>query len=839
MKRRFIAGAAAAATAFALVPAAPAFASAAATAALTGTTAVYPGDRTFTMTVTNNEMPLVGKTINAIRVNFPVNEAGIRLASGAGTAAGCTSATATNLGTTQFITYRGCSLRPGASSAITFPASVGAPLARDLVGDFRVAVSSDDFATSKNAVGTLLAKVQVLEVLQEGLKPLAPTNADGSRGVTDRTATAGQAITYGSTVKNHSRSALSVTTGLTSNGGDTVTPTAISVPAGGTAAAQIPVQLSDVAGGRTFTATALATGAEAPTKSDSFTVQAPALLTPSSLDGTRVKSGAGSARDFTVTLSKTGAQALDAVSATLSFGTNSCALVGTPTFAAGSNSQPVTFRCTTISGADGTFPASVSYTVTDDNLASYGRSVSVGSIVIDNLAPVVDLVVGLPNDADGDKQTAVSNGDTITVSGNIANAGDLAGNTVRVVLTPDAGDSVVVNAPVSGSGETRTFSGTASPTWNAQATRFTAVAQASDTAGNDGGGTAPGFTLIDNVVPVLNTPGTITSPTTIEATFTDATGVRGGCTKELWLVDGQPNRVSEVRTGDGQPCATTASLTRVLVLSSPITADDTPDVTYDPTLARSPLGNRRPAKDGAGTDVIRTTIDTVTRLVPDAPQIVSLERRDGSATAAFEPAYKDAEDGRYYTNVGGTDALRLTVAGVKKDYAVEVLRGGTVIASRKFTAAPSFGASSYNGDLLVPLGTTDGLTDLSVRLVSAQGNAGLGTAFAVVLDRLAPTLLAATINGSTVTQPVSEKLVVGSDFADNWFVSEWVAGETGQVRRTVNVDTVAADGPAARVLQVTLVNAANFAGVDYFHQSGTRYEDRAGNNLANTLSLAG
>jgi len=835
MKRRVLAGAAVTALAATLVPATPAFASAAATAALTGTTAVYPGDRTFSMSVTNNEMPVIGKTINAIRVNFPVNEAGIRLGGGAGTAAGCTEATPTNLGTTQFITYRGCSLRPGSSLAITFPAAVGAPLAKDLLGDFRVAVSSDNFATSKPAAGSLIAKVQVLEILQEGLTPLTPTDG-GSKGVTDRTGTAGQAITYGSTVKNYSRSALSVTAALTSNGGDTVTPATISVPAGGTASASIPVALSDTAGARTFTASAVATDAQAPAKTDSFTVQAPALLTPSSLDGTRVKSGTGSARDFTVTLSKTGAQALDAVSATLSFGSNSCPLVGAPTFAAGDNSQPVTFRCTSIAGTDGALPASVSYTVKDDNLATYGRSVSVGNIVIDNLSPLLDLVVALPNDADGDKQTAVSNGDQITVSGNITNAGDLAGSTVRVVLTPDVGDSVVVNAPISGTGDTRTYSGTASPTWDAKASRFTASSSIADTAGNSGGATAPSTTVIDNAVPVLRTPGTITSPTTIEVEFLDATGVRGGCTTNLWLVDGQPGRVSEVRTGDGKPCNETASNTRVLVLSSPLTADDTPDVTYDPTAARTPLGNRRPAKDGAGTDVVRTVIDTVTRLAPDAPQIVSLERRDSaSTTGAFEGAYLDPEDGRYYTNIGGTDALRLTVAGVKQNYAVEVLRGGTVVASRRFTAAPSLGASSYNGDVLVPLPTTDGPVDFTVRLVSAAGNAGLGTPFVVVLDRVAPALRTPTISGSTVTQTFSDKIVLGSDFADNWFVSEMVAGENGPVRRTVNVDTVTADGSSTRLLQVSLLDATKFAGIDYFQQSGTRYEDRAGNALANTL----
>ncbi|HWH27474.1 MAG TPA: hypothetical protein VNU26_00695, partial [Mycobacteriales bacterium] len=244
MNRRVLAAAAAAATAAAMLPATAAFASAASTAALTAGGAVYPGaDRSFTVRVTNNESLLVGKTINAVRINLPVSEAGISLGSGTGTAPGCTEAKATSLSTTQFLTYRGCSLRAGQSLDITFPANVAAPSARDLLGDFRVQVSSDNFQSASTAAGALVTKVQVLEILQSGLKPIAPTNADGSKGVTDRSGTGGQRITYATEVKNHAKTSLSVVTNLTSAAGDTATPTTITVPAGGTAVAQVPVQL--------------------------------------------------------------------------------------------------------------------------------------------------------------------------------------------------------------------------------------------------------------------------------------------------------------------------------------------------------------------------------------------------------------------------------------------------------------------------------------------------------------------------------------------------------------------------------------------------------------------
>lgn len=840
MKRRFLAVAAAAATALAVAPAAPAFAAPPATANLSGATAVVPGPTTFTITVTNNAMPVIGETINAIRVNFPVNEAGISLGNGPGSATGFT-ATATNLGSTQFITYRGGSVPGGSSVTLTVPASVAAPLARDLTGSFRVQVSSDNFQTASTATGALAATVQVLQIVSGSVKPVAPTNGDNTQGVTDRTGTSGQAITYNSTVRNYARSALTVTAGLTS-ATDTVTPATITVPAGGTQTASIPVTLG-AAGGRTLTATATAPGASAPATTDSFTVQAPALLSFSSLDGQRAKSGAGSARDFVVSVSKTGAQAVSAATSTLSFGTNSCGVVGTPTFPAGNAAQSLTYRCSSISGSDGPLDASVSYNLTDDNLASYGNTgISVGKIIIDNVAPVLTAAVSLPQDADKTQQTAVKNGDTVTVTGTVTKAAYLAnGGNVRVSLTPDAGTALTKDVTPTGSGDTRNFTATFSGTaWDAAASRFVASASATDTAGNTGGGSAPGSTLIDNVLPALLSPGTVVNPTTIEVTFADATGIKGGCEPNLWQVDSKPGQVSSVAAGDGKPCDQTASTVRRLTLSSPLGVDATPTVTYNkvPAQLRGQPGAPMPAKDGAGNDALSKTIDTVTNLVPAAPQIVALQRHDGTSAGPWESAYLDTTENRYYTNNGGADALNLTVGGVKQGYVVQVLRAGQVVAQRSFTAAPPIGASSYNGDILVPLRTTDGVDDFGVRLVSTQGNPGQATPFSVVLDTVTPVLANASINGSTVTQTFSEKIVTGTDYADSWFVSELVQGESGPVKRTVNVDSVTAVNATTRTMQVSLVDPTKFAGTDYYLQTGTRYEDRAGNTLADTLRPA-
>ncbi len=295
MRRRLSAAAIVATLSVAVLPALPAQASAAAAGSLTAGSLVYPSadDRSFTIRVTNSEQALVGKTINAIRVNLPT-ESGITLGSAPGTATGFT-AQATNLGTTQFLTYRGGAVRPGSSVDITFPAKVGAPLAKDLTGRFVVQVSSDNFATSKPVTGTLNTAIKVLELVQAEIKPLSPTNAGNTKGVTDRSGTAGQAVVYGTAVKNHSRSLLNVTTTFTSPAGDTATPVTTPIPASGTVPVQVPVQLGSAAVDRAtpFTATATSDGATAPTKVDSFTVQAPAGLAFSDLQPTRTRSGAG------------------------------------------------------------------------------------------------------------------------------------------------------------------------------------------------------------------------------------------------------------------------------------------------------------------------------------------------------------------------------------------------------------------------------------------------------------------------------------------------------------------------------------------------------------------
>lgn len=812
---------------------------------------MYPGaDRSFTIRVTNNEGAVVGKTIDSIRVNLPVSEAGIKLGSNAGTvldpetkqAVSGFTATSTNLGDTQFNTYRGGRVLPGQSVDITFPATVGAPLAKDLLGDFRVQVSSNNFVTNTTAVGNLLAKVQVLELVAGGLKPFGPTNADNSKGVTDRSGTGGQAITYAAEVRNHSRSALDVVTNITSAAGDTGTPTTVSVPAGGTNAAQIPVKLAAATTDRStvFVASAetATQSAVAPKRNDTFTVQAPAKIAFSDLTPTRVKSGAGSAVDFGAKAAKTGTPAVDVLRSTLTFGTNSSTATA-PTFPGGASTQNVTYKFLSISGTDGALPTSVSTSVTDNNLASYSVEPSkLTDVVIDNIAPILTMNVALPIDADKDQQVAVKNGDAINVSGTIANAGDLANNSLRVVLTPDAGPAVSVPVTLSSAtGESRTFSGSVSPTWDTKATKFTAAAEVLDVAGNSGTVSAAA-TTIDNTLPVMIGKGVVLSASTISVTFDDLTGVAGGCDPKMWLIDGTPGMVTGVKDATGGDCRTRDTGARTLTLRNALAVDQLPKVTYSPDGVR-PASLTIPVKDGAANDAVRQTVETVSNLVPQAPQLLNVERRDGTATAPFEKAYQDPETKQFFTNVAGENTMRLTVGGIQKNYTLQVLKNGAQVASRTFTADPALGATTYSGNITFPMAAGDGLSSFTTRFVSAVGNIGETSSFGVVLDTVQPALGASTIDSSTVRMAFSERIVLGSDFADNWFVSETVDTETGTARRTVNVNSVTATDLSNRAFDVTLRDSRRFAGLDYFVQSGTRYEDRAGNTLVDTLKIGG
>jgi hypothetical protein len=857
--RRLISLIAASAMLFALLPAGMALAAATATAEIRSATSVYPGDRTFSIRVANGEAPIIGRSINAVRVFYPVAEAGVKAPDTASAPLGWT-AQVTKLGDTQYVTYRSGRISPGSSTDFSVPAEVARPLGRDLVGDFRVQVSSDNFATSRNATATgngLDAAVRILEVVAGTVRPTAPTNADNSKGVTDRKGTAGQTITYSFDVKNHAQNSVTVTPALSvAQGSPDVPGTASSASVAGmdgirTFNAPLTLGPAPSADRNTVvTATATSTGSSAPGRNDTFTVQVPVDLSFSNLRPVRVRSGEGSATDFRINLSKTGSPAFDFTSSTLSFGSNSQATTDLPTtLGTGNRSSALEYSFLQLSGPNGGFAelqATTSNLGTDHNLASYTLNKDVGTIIIDNLKPLLTIDVTLPNDRDGHQQIASKNGDRITVSGTVVGQpanNDYQSNTLKVTLVPDVGSPITVPATLSQNSDgSATFTGTSpSTSWDANATRFQASVEIADVAGNVGG-TTSSFEIIDLLPPVLQ-PGLITSPRSISLVYQDDTGLRGGCSASAYLIDGTPGLVQSVLDGSGEGCdAATLSTdgTRILVLrqEAALPVDATPNVTYDGAALR--LAGSVPAKDGAGNDAGRQTVRTINDLVPPLPNLIDVNRRSVADADRWEAAYKDADEDAYYTGRGGEDGVEVTVGRARNGFIIEVLDGaGRVIGTKTVTKSnPSPFASEVTDTILVPLGANDGAYARGIRFRGANGRIGEVLPLTIVLDTVAPRLsLTQLTDATTVKVTLSEKIVAGSNFADDWFVTEQVTTESGTASRTVNVNEVEATDAFTRTLTVTLRDPSRFQRVDYFlqHPEGRRYEDRAGNLLVNTL----
>lgn len=866
MVRKPLAAIAATAIALVVLPAVPASASAASAARLTAGQSVFPGAGTFSVAVTNNEAPgflgTGGTAINTVRINFPVSEAGIGL-NGVGSAPSGWQATATDLGSTEFLTYRGGSIAPGATTIFNFPASVLRPAGSDRTGDFRVQVSSnggESFSGAKAPEGqTLFSTVKVLEILPGTVKPTAPIAGD--KGVGDRSGTAGQTVTYGLDVKNHATGAITVTPALTSTDASDQPGTASATSIPGNDAVRtlsVPVTLGTAPvngqAARVFQtrATGTGTGSSVATPvDDTFTVQAPVTFSATELTPVRTKSGEGSAREFSLKLTKAGVQGATIDTSTFSFGGNSKS-VGPLGYGSGSTTQVVKYDFLKVLGDAGEKPASVTNVGKDDNLAALsGTAISAGAITIDNIAPMLEISALLPRDAQGDQQVASSNNDVITVSGTVKGL-DLDAPSLAVKLVTDKGRELPVSVSRSTTAEGLSFSGTVNVgTWPKDEGRFTPTATIADIATNTGSVTGLS-TAIDTELPDLQNVGTVLTPTTIQVKFADPSGVRGGCDPNSWSIAGRPGAIASVKGNGGTACDPSALSdgVRILVLNdrNALRTTDLPSVTYSDSRLLGTLA----AKDGAGNDALSETIETVSNLTPLAPTLVNVERRDGgTSTGAFEPAFRDAGTGIYYTNAAdsGVDSQgrpvglnRVTVSGVRNGYVLQVRAtpNGPVLADTStFNNTSPLAPSDYEGSTGLPVGTADGSVKRYLTFfVPATGRVSPATEVLLELDRKLPTIAQASRTSDTNVRTVfAEPIVAGSDNADDWFVTETVATESGTAGRTVNVDDVTSIDERTRDLTIDLLNPSNYQRVDYFFQSprGRIYEDRAGNLLENTL----
>ncbi|MPZ68383.1 MAG: hypothetical protein GEU71_02515 [Actinobacteria bacterium] len=822
-----------------LATAVPALAAPSSTARLTVGQQVFPGlNQPYSIQVTNSGLPIAGETINAVRILLPTQATGVKNGAALIVGPGSWTATRVSNGNLQSILFKGGTIAPGGNVVFTFPADVPAPTSSDRSGVVQVQVSSNGGATTSNATvpagsGTLTTAVKILEVTT-----IAPTSP---AGVTDGTGTAGQPVVFTTSIKNHATNAVLVDPTLTASGtgsNETVTDQApATIASGATSSFDFPVTLGTTGSGdrtATFTGGGSAAGAVAAAKSTNLVIQVAPVLTPrlGTLSPRTVRPTTGTPIEYTFTINvdKTGTPGLTIGNgSSLDFAGNSVPLQSAVPFAGGAATQTLTFGPAAISGADGVYDADLVLVGADANdKAISTNSTLTNAITIDSILPVITAELKLPNDNDGDPQTAAKNGDVITVSGQISD--NIAATIDFVELRSNAGD--VINVPVNVSGGE--YTGSTAANFSNAATSFVAAAQATDSAGNRGMVESTPA-LVDLFAPTLLNPGDVLSATTIRVQLDDAAGlVKGGCNPSEWEVDGA--LVTSVRFSDGTSCSRGFSGSpvgpdnyRLLVLGQAIDEAVEPAVTYTPG-ARF-IGDR--AKDGAGNYTVATLIDTVSRVAPAAPDILSVTRNGGTETATFN------ED-KYWTRFGGND-LEVNFAGARDGYRIQVLDGNDEVL---YTSDSLVGST---GTVAIPIGTTEGDYARKIRLLSSRAVPGATTPLTIALDTTAPAIstsvvaLASDTEADQIAVTLSEPLGGGTNFSFDWYAYEMAGGE----RSYYVVDRVTGSGNTltveAALPNVTAADSSAFGGVDYIFTSGDsggkRYVDRAGNALGDTTAF--
>jgi hypothetical protein len=287
--------------------------------------------------------------------------------------------------------------------------------------------------------------------------------------------------------------------------------------------------------------------------------------------------------------------------------------------------------------------------------------------------------------------------------------------------------------------------------------------------------------------------------------------------------------VKEVQYSDGKPCVSgQAGPTndRILVLTAPRDQDLQTNVTYTP--GTRPVADR--ATDRAGQDALTKIIATVNGVAPAAPEIVTATRT--SATGGRETATKD--EGSFFTNRTGNDLL-VEFTGARSGYRVQVFdKAGNPLGGSQ---------DASDGLVTVPVGTTDGTYERTLKLINLTGKISDGTPLSVVLDRVAPALgsvARSSTSTSSVTVTFTEKLQSGSNFAEDWFVfvknAQQDPNDPDDDRAYYQVSSVSGTG-STRTVNTNRALTDGEVGADYLKRSptGTRYVDRAGNALANTV----
>lgn len=792
----------------------------AATAQITSALDVVPGDVSYVVYVRNGESGLQAPSINAVEITLP-GAAGISLRA-TPTSNGWTGTSADAGRTARFA---GGAIAPDASASFTLPSSVERPLAVDACAAFEVRVSSDAGQSYGAAAPTgsgLSTCVRILELV-DGPRPTTPTSADGSKGVSDGSATARQVVVFTTKVRNHARDAVDADVVLTPSSTVDVAdaPARRTIAPLSTVTVQTSVRLGDATAQRTVTVIgdARGSGADATDRSFTLTVQVPTSLSPNaaSLSPSTVRPGRTT---FSLSVSKSGGAALTVTDAVVTFGGISTPVKGLPIeFGAGNQPARTVQADVDVPPTEGTFPVTLTWSGTDANLAAASGSPGAGQITIDTTPPTItSLQVSMPVDGDGNRRPALKSGETVSVT-----ASGQGGTAWTVVMRPDRGADVPITPSVSPQPGGSSLTGSAAPTWHPDATSAVVVVELRDAAGNVGTATSAPF-RIDNRPPTL-ADASLLSATLVQLVFVDPSGVRGGCDASSWSFPW----VAEVRGAGGGVCGSIAAGqagdgVRQLILRRPVGPDEPPPaITYSPSPSL-PLGLfNGNLRDGVDNALPASTVEPKDRRVPATPTLTAVQRRD-AASGSYEAAYRHP-DGTAYTT-GGAAAVRLQVAGLRQGYRVRVLDdAGTTVAE-----APAGTADPLNGEATavvdVPLASREGRVTLSIHAVTGSGNLSWPVRLPVVVDTSAPTILSAARSASArVDVTFSEPIAAGRNAMADWYVLD--AAGTAVMPESVEI----VSSTVRRLVLPTDV-ADPRVGYVYAGPAGQRYEDRAGNTLA-------
>jgi hypothetical protein len=418
-----------------------------------------------------------------------------------------------------------------------------------------------------------------------------------------------------------------------------------------------------------------------------------------------------------------------------------------------------------------------------------------GSLTVDGLAPIADIVLSAPGDA-------AAYGDQIDLSGTVADRDGPCGECVlddARLQAFDADGQLLGERPIDRELDEGGIAGH-SEGWSNDdgsiggsitvvegewpeatvSTRF--VANVIDDVGNEAGTISSRLTM--DLHPPAITGASTVDVHTVVVQLTEPVSAPAGFAPGDWACD-------------GVPVASAASETDTIVLGTGTELDRnaTPSCAYDPVGPR--------AHDGAGYELADSSVTAHDGIAPLAPTV----------------------DAPEFTN---TSTPTLGITDVEAGDTVAVFDDGFVVGSGTSDGS-TFGITTDS------LGTSDREVTLVARSTDAAGNVGPETEVTLTLDFTAPTLASASVTRTAGSRDLTltfPEPLVGPAAANDW------AAYTGAQPYTVSVVrsgvTVTLTVSDSRFQPATMT--IDGVGYDVFAANGsTRLTDRAGNWLADSF----